>query len=212
MKQNALKILVKSLFAGVAIGVGGTVYLAVDNSYVGAFLFSLGLFTIYTFNLSLYTGKVCYIPNKPIQYLREVGIVFMGNAVGGVAYGYVLRGTRFEQWLPKVQDLVAHKLADGVLSTFVMAVLCGIMMCIAVLGFQTIQDSVGKHLALVLPIMVFILAGFEHSIANLFYYSLAHAWNAHAAYYLIVIALGNLVGGALLPLVVRYTDGKKLGC
>lgn len=212
MKQSALKIWVKSVMAGVAIGVGGTVYLAVDNKVVGAFLFSLGLFTIYTFNLSLYTGKVCYIPNKSMHYLREVGIVFLGNAVGGVGYGYLLRGTRLEHWLPQVQNLVEHKLADGAFSTFVMAVLCGIMMCIAVLGFQTIQDSVGKHLALILPIMVFLLAGFEHSIANLFYYSMAHAWSSHALLYLGLIALGNLIGGVILPIVVRYTDGKKLGC
>jgi len=139
-------------------------------------------------------------------------VVFLGNVVGTISYGYVLRETRLVKLVPAVEELVRHKLDDTLFSTFIMAVLCGIMMCVAVIGFQIVNDSVGKHLALVLPIMVFILSGFEHSIADLFYYSLANAWNAHAAQYLVVIALGNMVGGMLLPLLARWTDGKKLGC
>lgn len=205
------KILLKSAFGGAAIGVGGTVYLSVENHVAGSFLFALGLFTIYTFKLSLYTGKVCYISNKKPSYLGEVALVFLGNILGAVSYGYLLRGTRLHKLVEPVQVLVAKKLSDDVYSTFIMAILCGIMMCIAVIGFQTITDSVGKHLALVLPIMVFILSGFEHSIADLFYYSLADAWSAHAVKYLLLIALGNMIGGMLLPLLARITDGEKLG-
>lgn len=206
------RIFAKSVFGGAAIGVGGTVYLSVDNHVAGAFLFSLGLFTIYAFGLNLYTGKVCYITNKKPYYLLEVALVFLGNIAGAVGYGYLLRGTRLEKLVPTVEALVQHKLEDTAYSTFIMAVMCGIMMCIAVIGFQTIQDSVGKHLALILPVMVFILSGFEHSIADLFYYSLADAWNAHAASYLAIIALGNMLGGILLPLLARLTDGRRLGC
>lgn len=65
---------------------------------------------------------------------------------------------------------------------------------------------------LVVPIMVFILSGFEHSIANMFFYSIADAWGVKAVAYIVVIAIGNLIGGALIPLAVWYLDGVKLGC
>lgn len=210
--KHLFDIFVKSMAGGAAIALGGTIYLSLDNHVAGSFLFALGLFSIYTFGFSLYTGKVCYIPNKKPAYLGEVFWVFAGNVAGTVGYAALLGPTRLSKLIPTAQALVEHKLSDGLYSTFVMGILCGLMMCVAVLGFQTITDSVGKHLALVMPIMVFILSGFEHSIADLFYYSLAGAWSAHAILYIAVIALGNLIGGALIPVVARVTDGKKLGC
>ncbi|BCN28877.1 formate/nitrite transporter family protein [Anaeromicropila herbilytica] len=207
-----IKTFVKAILAGIAICLGGTIYLTLENHMVGAFLFSIGLFTIYTFGLNLYTGKVCYIPNEKPSYLLTVLVVYLGNAVGTIGTGYLLRHTKESKLIDHTVELVNGKLSDTLFSTFVMAFFCGVMMCIAVIGFQTIKDSVGKHLALVLPIMVFILCGFEHSIADMFYFSMADAWNAKALLYIVVIAIGNLVGGASLPLALRLTDGEKLGC
>ena len=68
MKDN-LKILVKAILAGVMISIGGTIYLALDNKMLGAFLFSIGLFSICAYGFNLYTGKIGYvIDNKP-KYL-----------------------------------------------------------------------------------------------------------------------------------------------
>lgn len=206
-----LKTFTKAIMAGIAISVGGTIYLTLENHMVGAFLFSIGLFTIYTFGLNLYTGKVCYIPNEKPKFLLTVLIVFLGNAVGTIATGYLFRQTKLSKLVEHTTEMVDGKLSDTIGSTFVMAMFCGLLMCIAVIGFQTIQDSVGKYLALILPIMVFILCGFEHSIADMFYFSMANAWGLKAFVYIIVIGLGNLVGGASLPLAIRLIDGEKLG-
>lgn len=203
---------VKAILGGCAISLGGVVYLSLDNQVAGAFVFSLGLLTIYTFGLSLYTGKVCYIPNKPPRYLLEVAVVYAGNAVGTVGMGYLFRLTRLAKLVERTAQMVDGKLSDTIFSTVVVSVLCGFLMCIAVLGFQTTRDSVGKHFALVLPVMVFILSGYEHSVADMFYFSLANAWNAKALLYIVVIALGNMVGGMLLPLSIRLLDNEKLGC
>lgn len=202
----------KAIFGGASIGIGGVIYLSLENHVAGAFLFSLGLFTIYAFNLSLYTGKVCFIPNKKWGYLIEVAVVLLGNIVGTVGLGYLLRTTKLIKLHAVVDTLAQSKLADSYYSAFIMGILCGFMMCIAVIGYQILQDGVGKHLALILPIMVFILAGFEHSIADLFYFSFSNAWNAHAVILIAVIALGNMVGGTLLPLLARFTEGRRLGC
>jgi formate/nitrite transporter FocA (FNT family) len=195
--------------AGVAISVGGMIYLRAENHVVGAFLFSIGLFTIYTFGLDLYTGKVCMILNKPVKFLGTVLIVYLGNAVGTVGTGYILRVTKQSQYLEHASEVVAGKLADNLFSTFIMAIMCGLLMCIAVLGFMNIKDGVGKYLALILPIMVFILSGYEHSIADMFYFSFANVWGGKALLYINVIALGNLVGGCILPLVAKITSGEE---
>lgn len=207
-----MKTFIKAIMAGIAISLGGTIYLSMENHVVGAFLFSIGLFTIYTFGLDLYTGKVCYILNKKPSYLKTVLIVLLGNAVGTVSMGYLFRFTKLSKLVGHTSEIVSAKLSDTILSTFIMAIFCGLLMCIAVIGFQTIKDGTGKYLALILPIMVFILSGFEHSIADLFYFSFANAWNLKAMGYILVITFGNMIGGSLLPLVAKIVDGKALGC
>ncbi len=204
-----MKTFIRAVMAGVAISVGGMIYLRAENHVVGAFLFSLGLFTIYTFGLDLYTGKVCMILNKPLKFLGTVLIVYLGNAVGTVGTGYILRATKQSQYIEHASEVVAGKLADNLFSTFIMAIMCGLLMCIAVLGFLNIKDGVGKYLALILPIMVFILSGYEHSIADMFYFSFANVWGGKALLYINVIALGNLVGGCILPLVTKVTSGEE---
>lgn len=196
-----LECFIKSVAGGVCIGLGGVVYLSCGQPAVGAFLFSLGLLTIYTFDLNLYTGKVCYIPEKGARCLPELLMVLAGNTVGTVGLGFLLGATKLKRLMPHTQQLVAQKLSDTLPSTVVMAVLCGLMMSIAVLGFHRVKDGVGRYLILILPVMVFILSGFEHSIADLFYISFARAWSPKAALYLAVIAAGNLLGGVLLPMV-----------
>ena len=80
--------------SGIMIGVGGTVYLLVENKILGAFLFSFGLFTIFQYGFTLFTGKVGYIPeNKPV-YIKEVAITLLGNIVGTGLAAFLLRLTR----------------------------------------------------------------------------------------------------------------------
>ncbi|MCX7714345.1 MAG: formate/nitrite transporter family protein [Clostridia bacterium] len=201
---------VKAILGGIAISIAGVVYLTLENHIVGAFLFSLGLFTIYTFGLNLYTGKVCYIPNEKPRFLILTGIIYLGNAVGTVGTGYLLRQTKLIKLASHTAEIVSTKLSDTPFSTFVMACLCGILMCIAVIGFHTIKEGAGKYLALIFPVMVFILSGFEHSIADMFYFSMANAWGGKALFYIVIISLGNLIGGLLLPLVLKLTDGQEL--
>lgn len=200
-----MKTFIRAIMAGIAISIGGMIYLRAENHVVGAMLFSIGLFTIYTFGLDLYTGKVCLIVNKPMKFLGTVLLVYLGNWVGTAACGYLFRVTKQSQYIEHGTEVVAQKLADGLGSTFVMAVMCGLLMCIAVLGFSNIKDSVGKYLALILPVMVFILSGYEHSIADMFYFSFANAWGGKALLYINVIALGNLLGGCILPLAAKIT-------
>lgn len=204
-----MKDFIKAILAGISISIGGIIYFTLENPIMGAFLFSIGIFTIYTFEFNLYTGKVCYIPyEKPIYYIYLLK-VFLGNTVGTVLMGYLLRFTKLIKLADKAVFIVENKLEDTIFSTLIMAIMCGIIMCIVVLGFKIIKDGIGKYFALTIPIMVFILSGYEHSIANLFYFSFANMWSLKSIIYLLVAAFGNMLGGMIFPLILYKLDGKK---
>ena len=93
------------------------------------------------------------------------------------------------------------KLADDLLSIFFLAFFCGMLMFIAADGYKTIKNPVGQICVVFLPVVVFILSGFEHCIANMFYFTIAEAWSFKALGYLMIMTLGNAVGGMFIPLV-----------
>ena len=74
-------------------------------------------------------------------------------------------------------------------------------MFIAADGYKTIKNPVGQICVVFLPVVVFILSGFEHCIANMFYFTIAEAWSFKALGYLMIMTLGNAVGGMFIPLV-----------
>lgn len=201
-----MKTFINAIIAGIAISMGGVIYLTLENHIAGSFLFSIGLFTIYTFGFNLFTGKVCYIVNEKPSYLLTILIVYIGNFAGTVGTGVVFRHTKLARLADHTRELVNIKLSDTLFSTFTMAVMCGIMMCIAVIGYQTIKDGIGKYLSLVLPVMVFILSGYEHSIADMFYFTMGGSWSAKAFLYILIISAGNLAGGNLIPLAKKYLN------
>lgn len=203
MKDN-LKILVRAILAGVMISIGGTIYLTCESKLLGAFLFSIGLYAICAFGLNLYTGKIGYvIDNKP-KYLIELLITLIGNVIGTVACGYLLFLTRMGEKLRGVAGVISEvKLNDNLLSIFILAIFCGIIMYLAVDLFKRLGDF-GKYMGIFMGITVFILAGFEHCVANMYYFSAANMWTWKTVLYVLVMVLGNSVGSILLALGMKY--------
>ena len=70
-------------------------------------------------------------------------------------------------------------------------------------GFKTNQHEIGKYIGVFMCVIVFILCGFEHCVANMFYFSIAGVWNGHTILYLLIMTLGNACGGVLIPLARR---------
>lgn len=204
--MKKLVMFVYAILAGVAIAIGGTIFLACDNRYVGAVMFSVGLYAVCTLGLNLFTGKVCYIfDNKP-SYLLDVGLIWLGNLVGSLAMGALVRNTRLTAVVTAAEGVAATKLGDGLVSIFLLAILCNIMIFLAVENFKNNPHEFGKYLGIVVAVTVFVLAGFEHCVANMFYITAAGAWSGKAILYLIVMTLGNTVGGVIFPLARKLKD------
>ena len=177
---------VKSLLAGMLIGLGCVAYVASPVKYVGSFLFSLGLLTIMVKSYFLYTGK---IGDWTLQSTLRLVYMFVLNGLACAATAWIFTHTRID--LGNAAHVAELKLNDTMLSSFILAAGCGAMMHIAYYGYTR-----GKHpLYVIMPVMFFMLAGFEHSVANCGFFAMAGVdmtatdWSRLA-----LIALGNAVG------------------
>lgn len=194
-----LHAFVLAVLAGIAIGIGGTVYLSMDNKTAGALMFTVGLYTICIHGLNLYTGKVGYAPNQPAAYLLDLLVIWAGNLAGTGMAALGVRQTRISGIADKAAALCEVKLQDSMASLFLLAVFCGFLMFIAVDGYK----QSGSPVILFLGVGAFILCGFEHCIADMFYFSVAGMWPGRAVAAVLVITLGNSAGGILIPLAKK---------
>ena len=207
--MERIKTFVFAIIAGAAISIGGAAFLSVESKILGSVLFTVGLFTVCTFGLNLYTGKVCYVFENKIGYTLDVVIIWLGNLVGTFLTAQAYLMTRIgEGMAEKAMALCQVKLGDDLLSIFILAIFCNVMIFIGVDGFKRNPHEVGKYLALFFGVVVFIVCGFEHCVANMFYFSVAGAWSAKAFGYLIVMTLGNAVGGVIFPLLRMWKEKK----
>ena len=186
---------IDGVIAGILVSIGGMVFLSCDNRYVGAILFSVALLCICVKGYALFTGRVGFIPEKHGKKdWRNLGLALLGNIVGTFAVGGLLRGT-----LPGAaavsETLCAAKLTQQTLHTLIRAGFCGILMYLAVSTYKE-----GKTLAgIFFCVPVFILSGFEHSVADMFYFAMAGMITGTSLFYLTVVIVGNAIGGMLLP-------------
>lgn len=196
--KKYLDYLIKGLFAGIMIGIGGIAYLSVSNSVIGSFLFSIGLLTICMYGMNLYTGKIGYILINKIDYIIELIISLIGNFIGTFLVGRMILLTRFSYICDKATKISNLKLHDTLFSIFILSIFCGILMYIAVNNYKKTTNEIGKYIGIFMCVMVFILCGFEHCVANMFYFTVAKVWSFKALKYLIVMILGNSVGSILI--------------
>ncbi|MBR5410552.1 MAG: formate/nitrite transporter family protein [Clostridia bacterium] len=192
--------------AGVMISIGGAVYLACENKIVGAVLFTVALLTICIKGYSLYTGKIGFIPEKhDAESLSTLFLGLLGNTIGTLFCGLIIRFG-----MPSLGETAevlctAKLVGQSPLSTLVRGIFCGILMYIAVSIYREKWQIVG----ILFAIPVFILAGFEHSIADMFYFTAAGFVNWRCLPFVALVLIGNSLGSMLLPTLNNAWAGKK---
>ena len=203
MSKETLTFYIQSLLAGVHIGLGDIVHVVTANLVVGSFLFSLGLISILIKGYPLYTGRIGYVESwrdlvKPVGGMLP--IIAM-NFIGIALICCLINATRLN--LSAVDAMVTTKVNQSVWSALILSWGCGVMMYLAVNGWKKTSNP----LVVILPIMFFILCGFEHCIANFGYFWMwiARDGFAHMAervvelpmgfcLNLLVMILGNALG------------------
>ena len=205
--KEILKTFFSSILAGTLVAMGGFVYLSCvtkfDNAIVGAMLFSIGLFVIVVYKLNLFTGKVCYMLFEDKKYNLNLINILLGNLIGAALIGFILRITASEALLEVAQSITNGKNNQGLLNSFILANFCGVMIFLAVDIYKNAESPLCKCLGLVLGITVFILCGFEHCVANAFYFSIANSWSWFTILNMLIMILGNTTGGALFAFAIQ---------
>lgn len=241
----ALPCFMLALVAGGSIGFGALYYCIVasdsDLSFavtrvMGGTVFSLGLGIVMIAGAELFTGNnlivMAWASGKisTAAVLRNWLIVYIGNFFGaaGLAVMVVLshhldmNGGRIG--LTVLTTAVA-KISPDFVTLFVKGVLCNLLVCLGVWLAYAGRSVTDKIAALILPISAFVAAGFEHCVANMYFFSVAwlltamdmspHGFDgsiinaAGIVHNLIPVTLGNIVGGAGFVGFVYWTIYQK---
>ena len=205
-------------------------------SIVAGIIFSTGLMMVVIAGGALFTGNVLIIISvlqKKVSLISMVFnliISFVGNLIGSlfivfiVNYSGALEGAK-GAILAKIFLKAVHKVEYPFMNAFLLGILCNILVCLAVWMMSSAKDTSGKVLACFFPIMLFILSGYEHIVANMFYIpsallaSINHEYiklsgvSAHVISELtfdglinnfIPVSLGNFVGGMIIGVAYSF--------
>lgn len=198
---------VDAVLAGVALGIACTANVAVRPTALGAFLFSVGMFTIASCDMALFTGKLCFLLERTGPGLAELLLCWLGNLLGVSAVGYALRLTRLAPAIAaRAAVFCEERLCDKAVSIFLLGVFCNFLICMGVQNYKRKSDVLGRYVGLFLSVTVFVSCGYEQSIADMYYFSLANLWGAGALRVVLLASLGNLAGGLLMPAAAGWKE------
>lgn len=189
--KEVFRLITKSILAGVLIALAGIVYLNCSDKVVGSFLFSFGLCLVIILEANLYTGKVGYI--KSVDDLSEVLFMLILNLVSAYLVG-LLSG--MGSLHDSAAAIVTTKLETEWWITLLKSIGCGICIYGSVEGYKKTKSFI----PVILGVMCFILAGFNHVVADAFYIGAARFGSLQ---YLLLVAIGNAIGSILIRLLQR---------
>ena len=205
---------------------------------LSGFVFSLGLILVVVGGAELFTGNNLIVMAwasgkiRGLSVLRNWMIVYLGNFVGSIGTAMLMFFTRQYTFGSNAIGIAALKTAIAKCElTFIQAIalgiLCNALVCLAVWMTFSARSSLDKIVAIIFPITAFVAAGFEHSVANMYFIPFAlfikdfdpafvqsvsdkvpHlgdlTWQAFFLNNLLPVTIGNIIGGAVLVAAVYW--------
>lgn len=206
-------------FAGVAASVGG----ALGGKLASATIFPIGLTMVLLAGSELFTGNCLFL--MPLlrrnitagHMLRNWVAVYLGNLLGSVAVAFlVVQCGALDGIAEAAVAAAVTKAALPFGVALLRGVLCNFLVCLAVWMAFCAQSAGGKVVSLFGPIFLFVLCGFEHSVANMYYIpaGIFLAENGEVTWLslwqnLLPVTLGNMVGGCGLGGILYLLYGRK---
>ncbi|MBQ8377030.1 MAG: formate/nitrite transporter family protein [Akkermansia sp.] len=193
------EVMKSSFLAGVSVGIAGFGYLAsrdagagfiVTRELMGSVLFSFALLAVVNYKMMLYTGTAGFVKKGE---MGRLGLILLGNIIGCAAVALMAR-LSIMPLQQTAQGILEFRLTISPLSGGILAIGCGFIMTTAVTFARK-----GNNLPLMIGVPLFIVCGFPHCVADIFYYMavpLAY-WQAHFCeilVYYVAIVIGNFVG------------------
>ena len=202
-----LKDFILSILAGISISLGCLIYILSSNVVIGAMFFTVGLFLVLTRGYNLFTGKVAYLTDNSYKYSISLILMWIGNLIGTLIVSIF---TRFSSLYPKIiekaETIIKVKTSQTFLSAFLLAFLCGIIIFLAVENFKNNKHEIGKYTGLFVLIPLFIICGFEHCVADMYYFSLTNDLIKEKIIFLIIITVGNSIGSIVSNEIMKFKN------
>lgn len=215
-KKTSLSIgrmLLLGIFAGAFIALGGlgSQFAGnIVNKFAGACVFPVGLMMVVLTGAELFTGNCLLIMPvlrksiSPLKMLISWLVVYVGNAIGALLVALSVYAAKVlpEEAVQAAISTYKTKCALSAPEMLIRGILCNVLVCLAVYLAFVAKDVPGKILSLFFPTMLFVLCGFEHSIANWYFLPVGSLFagsglmNAGMALNLCLVTIGNIIGGA----------------
>lgn len=247
------QLLILGILAGIFIALGGFASAVFSHSienpgiakFASGIIFPVGLMFVIICGGELFTGNTLIVTAMYEgkisfgQVLRNWIIVYFANFIGAFIIAFLVinsgsLGFNAGKLGGYAIKVAAAKGGLSFISAFSSGILCNILVCLAVWGSYAAKDIAGKVLIIWFPVMAFVVSGFEHSVANMYYFSIgilaksnpafidaSHVGDkisnvnwSHAIENLIPVTLGNIIGGAVFVgtaywLIYRYFPSVK---
>ncbi len=233
-----LSMIMLGIMAGFFIGLGGLYFTLVTSDaslgfaaarLLGGLAFSLGLILVVVAGAELFTGNnllvMAWADGKisNSEILKNWLIVLVSNFAGAVLLAFLVSNSSHIAMNGGAVELQYLKIAAAKCSlplgkAFVSGILCNTLVCLAVWMAMAGRSVVDKAVAIIFPISAFVAAGFEHSIANMYFITMglimkeghddlpnidAISWSGFMGN-LGPVILGNVVGGGLFVALIYY--------
>jgi formate transporter len=247
---SLVQVIILGLLAGVFISLGGFGAALASHGVADAgvakliagTVFPVGLMLVLICGADLFTGNclmVVALAEKKISFkamIRNWVIVYLTNFIGAFVFAFLifntgLLHTNADKLGGYVIKVASNKANLTFMQAFCSGILANFVVCLAVWGAYATKDMAGKIAIIFFPIMVFVIGGFEHCIANMYYFSIgmmaktnelfietSHltpdkvaSLNLHNIIFnnLIASTLGNIVGGSIFVGLAYWAVFKK---
>ena len=243
-KSPAWRLFVLAFFAGILVSLGAiassTAAQGIADTgtarFISGAIFPIGLMMVVLLGTELFTGNALMVTAAMDRLItwgalfRNWVIVYVGNFAGAIVMAALMAffgqlnigGGSLAAYTVKV---AAAKCSLPWMDAFVLGIFCNLLVCIAIYLGNTANDTSGKILGLFFPVFGFVIAGFEHCVANMYYipagiFALmnpSYSWIAADPVFsnidvvnfasfilnnLIPVTLGNIIGGASVGVIM----------
>ncbi len=240
IKKDLKKQIILGILAGMFIALAAVAATILSSKtmdigiskFLSGIVFSMGLISVVLTGAQLFTGNIIGITSvldkkaTLKEYLKNLLIIYISNMIGALIIAVLVY---YSGLLSSYSNEIAHysvslatkKLELSFVKAFTSGILCNILVSLAVILSMSVKETTSKIIVIVFPILAFIIGGFEHCVANMYYIPIAlisklnidligniDVSSINVGNYLfnnlLPVTIGNIVGGLIISILIYY--------
>jgi len=218
-----LKVFLLGIGAGIAIAFGGAAYTACTyygSEIAGSVLFSCGLLLVCSFGMKLYTGQIGKVFENKISFLLDLFIMYIGNVIGATGCGLLssltIPNDKYQDVVDKIaicKIVLLNNVGNEWYKILILGFFCGILVYLGVEIFKKAEHGITKVVGLVLCVAVFVVAGYSHCVANMYYLGnslFIFKYPLESFLGILIATIGNSLGSIFTWLIFYICNFKKV--